>query len=152
MTSGGVGPPAPRSSSVAPPVRTTRISSGSYRASRESDRASVLPFVLAIASLLVGLVAALVITATATSSLMAWGIVGYVAAGFLPPLFLGWDSTAQRKGLKNPNFLLRRDYSRLLRFIVFAGLAVAIFHIWTVADVLAVAVSEVLYVWGVLTP
>jgi len=152
MASGGDRAPGHRSPSVVPAMRPSRRSGGGGQLYRERERASVLPLVVGLISLALGLVAAVVITSTAPSSVMAWGIVGYVAAGFLPPLFLGWDSTAQRRGLKNPNFRPRRDYSRFLRFIVFVGIAVAIFHIWTVADVLAVAVSELLYVWEVLSP
>ena len=151
MKSSAARAPGPRGSSGVPPGRSPRPANRNRLTPRGSEQASVLPLILSSASLSVGLGAAGVIVTSTPTSLLAWGLVGYLTAGFLPPLFLGWDSIAQRQGLKNPNFRLRRDYSRLLRFAVFAGIAVAIFHIWTVADVLAVAVSELLYVWGVLS-
>ena len=151
MTGSAARAPSPRSSSGVPAGSYPRPVKPNTSNPRASDRASVLPLLLSSASLSVGLGAAGVILTSTPTSLLAWGLVGYLTAGFLPPLFLGWDSISQRQGLKNPNFRPRRDYSRLLRFAVFAGIAVAIFHIWTVADVLAVAVSELLYVWGVLS-
>jgi hypothetical protein len=108
--------------------------------------------ILAIGSVLLGILALLFIAGQAqTPQALAWGLTGYLLAGFAPPLLLGWDSASQRRGLKNPNFSARRGYSSALRLIVLIGILAAVFHLITIADVLALRLSEWLYVTGLMT-
>ncbi|GEM_PF-3092904 len=107
---------------------------------------------LGIASVAVGLAALSFTLGQGQSPLaLAWGLLGYFLAGFAPPLFLGWDSASQRGGMKNPNFSARRGYGTTLRVTVFVGIAAAVFHLITIADVLALRISEWLYLTGLMT-
>jgi len=53
--------------------------------------------------------------------------------------------------MKNPNFSARRGYGTTLRVTVFVGIAAAVFHLITIADVLALRISEWLYLTGLMT-
>lgn len=123
------------------------------RADSSRNRATPLPMSLAIGSVAVGFFALSFTVGQGQSPMtLAWGLLGYLLAGFAPPLLLGWDSASQRRGMKNPNFSARRGYSTALRAIVLVGILAAIFHLITIADVLALRISEWLYLMGWMTP
>lgn len=124
---------------------------GSATASR--NRATPLPMLLAGASVAIGLGGLFfAVDQGQSSSALSWGIFGYLLAGFAPPLLLGWDSASQRRGIKDPNFSARKGYGTALRAIVLVGIVAAVFHLITIADVLALRISEWLYVLGLMTP
>jgi len=118
----------------------------------DRNRATPLPMILAFASVALGIIALFVIAGQGESSqALGWGLTGYFLAGFAPPLFLGWDSASQRRGFKNPNFSARKGFSSALRMIVLVGILAAVFHLITIADVLALRLSEWLYTTGLMT-
>ncbi len=146
----GAGTPA--SSEPRPQTATGSAGRAGKSGISSRTRATPLPMILAIGSVLLGILALLFIAGQAqTPQALAWGLTGYLLAGFAPPLLLGWDSASQRRGLKNPNFSARRGYSSALRLIVLIGILAAVFHLITIADVLALRLSEWLYVTGLMT-
>jgi hypothetical protein len=103
-------------------------------------------------SVALGVFVLVLMVQTPSAQTLGWGLTGYVLAGFVPPLLLGWDSASQRRGLKNPNFSAKRGYQTALRVIVLVGILAAIFHLLTIADGLALRLSEWLFTTGVMTP
>lgn len=136
-----------------PPAGSSLPGGKQGRAVASINRATPLPMFLAIASVAIGLGAlSFAVDQGQSSSVLSWGIFGYILAGFAPPLLLGWDSASQRRGMKDPNFSSRRGYGTALRAIVLVGIVAAVFHLITIADVLALRISEWLYVMGLMTP
>jgi len=142
-------PPTSGAGRTAPESRVARSRESAFGG---GDKASVIPVVLALLSVFAGLFLMGGVLGSTGMYALWLGLGGYLTAGFMPPLFLGLDAISQRRGMKNPNYRVRREFGQILRVIVFVGIAVAIVHLWVVADVLAVIVSELLFVWGVLTP
>jgi hypothetical protein len=90
-------------------------------------KASAVPVIVASAALLVG------IACTVLGESVWFALGGYVAAGFVTVVCLGWDNSSQRRGLKNPNFIFNPRYSRILQVIVFLGFVVAIVDLVRIA-------------------
>ena len=63
------------------------------------EKASALPAIVASAAVVVG------IACTVLGDSVGFALAGYVAAGFVTTVCLGWDRSSQRRGLKNPNFI-----------------------------------------------
>jgi len=148
-------PPAPRDfGGSTPRPESTSPSTAKARKNRSSERskASPLPMAMAAWSVALGVFVLVLMVQTPSAQTLGWGLTGYVLAGFVPPLLLGWDSASQRRGLKNPNFSAKRGYQTALRVIVLVGILAAIFHLLTIADGLALRLSEWLFTMGVMTP
>lgn len=98
----------------------------SFEQTGTHKKASVLPLMLAVITLLVS------IGIQAFQYQLAnniWYYVGYLLTPLLITMLLGWDSIAQRSGRKDPWFETKPIYSKVLRFLVLAGFVVAVFHI-----------------------
>lgn len=147
----------PRSAPGAPPRQSGLASAGpqSLLAGKDSSgrpaTASPLPLIVAIASVVLGALDLLLLDESSGVGTAYTGLFGYLLSGFVPPLMLGWDATAQRRGVKNPNFRPRRAFSVGLRIVVLVGFVIAIIHLLAVADVLALRMSEWLFVQGWVT-
>jgi len=148
-------PPAPRGfggSTPRPESTSPTTSKARKNGSSERSKASPLPMAMAAWSVALGVFVLVLMVQTPSAQTLGWGLTGYVLAGFVPPLLLGWDSASQRRGLKNPNFSAKRGYQTALRVIVLVGILAAIFHLLTIADGLALRLSEWLFTTGVMTP
>ncbi len=106
----------------------------------DAGRASRLPLIFGIIAFVVG--AALLLV---TWNNVVFGLIGYLLSGFTLTLLVGWDVVAQRKGMKNPNFVMAPKQSTFLRVLVFAGFVVAIIHLYSLATIWAEQLSDL---WG----
>jgi len=88
----------------------------------------VAPLALATVAIVSSL-AIIVIQLALSVDYPGWYFVGWLATPLAILIFLGWDAVAQRAGLSDPWFDARPGYSRLIRVIAVAGLAVGGFHI-----------------------
>lgn len=63
-------------------------------------------------------------------------VAGYVLTPFAVILAFGWNRAAQRRGLaEDRNFVLRPSYGSVLRVLLVASFAVALWHILGIANV-----------------
>lgn len=130
-------PPPARASGSVPSPTTASITPGQpfVRAS-SLEKASALPLVVAAASVALGLGTRLIPPDLWTE------ILGYVLAGFIPIMCLGWDSVSQRRGLANPNFIPKRAYTLVIRILAGVGIIIAVINLTELAIFLAEKWSE----------
>jgi hypothetical protein len=114
-------------------------------------KASILPLLLGIGTVLAGAILLFPANAPAAGSgAMGIGLLGYFLSGFATPLLWGWDAAAQRRGYINPNFQGRRGYSSALRVLALLGILVSIAHLLIVSTVVAEKISEWLFINGLV--
>jgi hypothetical protein len=105
-----------------PPV----ISSNFSKSSGEHKKASVLPLIVALLTL-VASIAIQVFQFQLGNNL--WYYIGYLLTPLAITMVLGWDSIAQRSGRRDPWFEAKPIYSKTIRVLVALGFAVAVLHI-----------------------
>ena len=66
-----------------------------------------------------------------------WSLVGYALTPLVAVLATGWDSVSQMAGRKNPWFVIRPGFSKVLRVLVAISLIIGVVHIWRISDWLA---------------
>lgn len=72
-------------------------------------------------------------------------LVAYLVAALGPAACLGWDSVAQRRGLKSPSFSANRTQTRILQILSLLGILIAVLNVFKVADIIAEILTEL---WG----
>jgi hypothetical protein len=74
----------------------------------------------------------------------SWSLsfAGYVLTPMLVTIALGWDRIAQRRGVRDRNFVLRPQYGTWLRILLVAGFAVSLWHILNLAYIVAAALTQ----------
>jgi hypothetical protein len=73
----------------------------------------------------------------ASTSTVALSVGGYVLTPLGTIAAYAWDQTAQRRGLRNRNFGLMPQYTRILRYVAGVGFIVAAWHILNIANAIA---------------
>ena len=114
--------------------------SGGYSNSRQA-MANPLPLVLSLVILLSSSVAFILFP----SSEVILGLLAYFLTAVGTALCLAWDSLAQRRGMKNPNFTANRMQAKILQLLALVGVAAAAAHIFKVSETAAEFLSEF---WG----
>lgn len=72
-----------------------------------------------------------------------WSLVGYGLTPLFAVMATGWDALAQLSGRKDPWFVARPAFSKILRVLVAVSIGFGIVHIWRISDWLArTAVQE----------
>lgn len=104
-------------------------------------KASPFPLLVSVLVLSSSAVAYLLID----SSQVILGLSAYFLTSVGTALCLAWDSLAQRRGMKNPNFTSNRTQARLLQFLALGGVVIAAAHIFKVSETAAEFLSEL---WG----
>jgi hypothetical protein len=66
-----------------------------------------------------------------------WSLAGYALTPLVAVLATGWDSVSQMAGRKNPWFVIRPGFSKVLRVLVAVSLLIGVVHIWRISDWLA---------------
>lgn len=102
------------------------ISGATFDQSGVHKKASILPLIAAVITLLISIGIQIFQYELANN---LWYYVGYLLTPLLITMILGWDSIAQRSGRKDPWFETKPIFSKILRFLVLAGFVVAVFHI-----------------------
>ncbi len=124
--SGGMASPSP-SSGLIPPLMDLD----------EPKKASAAPLIVGIVALLVSAtLEALDYLAISPFTYDIVNVIGYVLTPFVVFMCVAWDAAAQRLGRRSPWFDIRPGYSRTLRILAVASLAVAVIHILEMARVL----------------
>lgn len=101
-----------------------------------SGKASIVPLVVALLSIAFSLAIWVYYRGQAVSVWLY--TLGYFLTPFTVVIMMGWDTIAQRKQMtRDPWFLPRPKYSRILRVLTPASFLVAFPHIWRLAQVLA---------------
>lgn len=75
------------------------------------------------------------------------GAIAYLLTAVGSALCVAWDSLAQRRGMKDPNFTPSRSQQKLLQLLALAGVVLAVFHIIRVVETAAEYLSEL---WGLV--
>jgi len=70
---------------------------------------------------------------------------GYLLTPTLVTVALGWDRIAQRRGVRDRNFVLKPQYGTWLRILVVAGFVLSLWHILNLAYIVAAALTQA---WG----
>jgi len=104
-------------------------------------RANSLPLVVSLTIILSSLVAFVLFP----SSEVTFGLLAYFLTAVGTALCLAWDSLAQRRGMKNPNFTANRMQARILQLLALVGVAAAAAHIFKISETAAEFLSEL---WG----
>ena len=76
-----------------------------------------------------------------------FGLASYLLAAVGTALCVAWDSVAQRKGMKNPNFTPNQLQSRTLQIFAILGIAIAVVQIIRISEAAAEYLSEL---WGLV--
>lgn len=120
----------------------TSRSTTSFSAPKAATRkASKLP--LLFSALVVAVSASLLFVFPDDS--IALGLTGYLVSALGPTALLGWDSVAQRKGMKSPGFGGDRTQTQIMQFLALGGIVIATLHMFAVADDIAEILTEL---WG----
>jgi hypothetical protein len=102
--------------------------------------ASALPLVLVVVALLGS---GAIIWLLQWLGAESWSLVGYALTPLFAVVATGWDALAQLSGRKDPWFVARPAFSRILRVLVAVSIVFGIVHIWRISDWLArTAVQE----------
>ena len=113
------------------------------KSSNRQIRASSLPVIISVVILFA---AASFIFLTEQDDVIT-GLLAYVFAAVGTALCVAWDSVAQRRGMKNPNFSPNRLQSRFLQILALLGIGVAVIHIIRISEAAAEYLSEL---WGLV--
>lgn len=146
----------PSHASRVPPLRAGQtaasgVNTGKQSASSGALKASILPLLLGIGTVLAGAILLFPANAPAAGSVaIGIGLLGYLLSGFATPLLWGWDAAAQRRGYINPNFQGKRGYSSTLRILALVGILVSVAHLFIVSTFIAEKISEWLFINGLV--
>jgi hypothetical protein len=114
----------------------------SFRAPKgKNSKPSPLPMLVSISFLLAGVLSLFLVPADA----IGISLVAYLVSALGPAACLGWDSVAQRKGLKSPSFSANRTQTRVLQILSLLGILIAVLNVFKVADIIAEILTEL---WG----
>jgi uncharacterized membrane protein YiaA len=103
---------------------------------KQSSKASVLPVVIAVASIVISIVIYFVTLTSADAFLLH--LLGYILTPLVVALCMGWDSIAQRLGVgESPWYEKNPTYSLILRILTAISFIPAIFHIFVIASDIA---------------
>ena len=96
---------------------------------KQSSKASVLPLLIAVASIVISVVIYFFTRTSADAFLLH--LLGYVLTPLVVALCMGWDSIAQRLGVgESPWYEKNPTYSLILRILTAISFVPAIFHIF----------------------
>lgn len=116
----------------------------SNSAARSRQRkASPLPLIIAAGILALSTVCIFLIE----PSDVLLGGVAYLLTAVGTALCVAWDSLAQRRGMKDPNFTPNRSQQKLLQVLALLGVALAVVHVIRVVETAAEYLSEL---WGLI--
>jgi len=120
-----------------PSIESFQSSSPASHAQTDSaGKASIVPLVVALLSIAFSLAIWFFYRGQVVSVWLY--ALGYVLTPFTVVMMMGWDTIAQRKQMsRDPWFIPRPKYSRILRALTLASFLVAFPHIWQLAQVLA---------------
>ncbi len=68
---------------------------------------------------------------------VVWGVLGYVLAGLVTPLLTVSYRLLRRRARKNPSYLPRPGWERVLVWATVTGIVLGVAHAWFVATELA---------------
>lgn len=126
--------------SVPPPPPATgsfqTSASGSNALTKSSGKASIFPLIFALLCMIFSIVIWIIYRGQAVSIWLY--ILGYALTPFSVVIMMGWDTITQRKQMsRDPWFVPRPKYSRMLRLLTAVSFLVAFPHIWQLAQILA---------------
>ena len=81
------------------------------------------------------------------SSDVLLGVIAYLLTAVGTALCVAWDSLAQRRGMKDPNFTPSRSQQRLLQVLALIGVVLAVIHVIRIVETAAEYLSEL---WGLV--
>lgn len=123
-------------SSSPPPSSPSVFSNNSNHYQGESQKASVIPLIIAGVAIFVSLI--LILVYQDKSAGIGIYILGYFLTPFIVVIMMGWDTINQRKQISSdPWFIPRPIYSRILRILTAVSFLVALPHIWNLSKILA---------------
>jgi hypothetical protein len=103
---------------------------------KQSSKASVLPVVLAVLSIVISIVIYFLTRTSANAFLLH--LLGYVLTPLAVALCMGWDSISQRLGIgESPWYEKNPTYSLVLRILTAISFLPALPHIFAMASDIA---------------
>lgn len=111
-----------------------------------AKKASALPLILVLVSIPISAGIAWFLQALGAEW---WSLVGYGLTPLFAVIATGWDSVAQLSGRKDPWFVIRPGFSKILRVLVVVSIAIGVIHIWRISG--WVARTAVQQGWPFLT-
>jgi hypothetical protein len=103
---------------------------------KQSSKASVLPLLIAVASIVISIVIYFVTRTSADAFLLH--LLGYVLTPLVVALCMGWDSIAQRMGIgASPWYEKNPKYSLILRILTAISFLPSFLHIFVMASDIA---------------
>lgn len=123
-------PPPPSSHHRSPELSQPSSNTGTV------SKASWLPLFLALISIICSIGIWAMYQGRAVSPFVY--LAGYLLTPFSVVIMMGWDTFAQRKNIsRNPWFIPKPKFSRILRGLTIFSFIVAIPHIWRLAQIVA---------------
>jgi hypothetical protein len=103
---------------------------------KQSSKASVLPLLIAVVSIVISIVIYFVTRTSADAFLLH--LIGYVLTPLVAALCMGWDSIAQRMGIgASPWYEKNPKYSLILRILTAISFLPSFLHIYVMASDIA---------------
>jgi hypothetical protein len=107
---------------------------------KQSSKASILPLLIAVVSIVISIVIYFVTRTSADAFLLH--LLGYVLTPLVAALCMGWDSIAQRMGIgASPWYEKNPTYSLSLRILTAISFIPAILHIIVMASDIAETIA-----------